>query len=43
VFNAVYDDAGYEYLIDYTRPAEPPLNPADARWANQLLKSKGLR
>ncbi|HJZ93014.1 MAG TPA: DUF4058 family protein [Gemmataceae bacterium] len=43
VFNAVYDDSGYEFLIDYTRPPERPLSPADAKWANQLLRAKGLR
>jgi hypothetical protein len=43
VFDAVYDDAGYEYLIDYARPPVPPLEPADARWANALLRQKGLR
>jgi len=39
----VYDQAGYEYLIDYSGPPDPPLNAADAKWANQLLKSRGLR
>jgi hypothetical protein len=43
VLNGVYDEAGYEYLVDYTQPPDPPLRPADAKWANQLLKSKGLR
>ena len=43
VLNEVYDQAGYEYLIDYSVPPDPPLNPADAKWANALLRSKGLR
>lgn len=43
VMSAVYDQAGYEYLIDYGEPAEPPLSPADARWAGQLLRKKGRR
>lgn len=29
--------------IDYTRDPEPPLSADDARWANVLLKEKGLR
>ncbi len=43
VLNAVHDQAGYGYLIDYRRPPEPPFTPADARWANRLLRDKGLR
>jgi hypothetical protein len=43
VLQAGYDVAEYDGSIDYTRPPEPPLTPADARWANQLLRSKGLR
>lgn len=43
VLGTAYDVAAYEDSVDYTRPPDPPLSPADARWANQLLKSKGLR
>jgi hypothetical protein len=43
ILSTAYDVAAYEDSVDYTKPPEPPLNPADARWANQLLKSKGLR
>lgn len=41
--NTAYDVAAYDDSVDYTKPPEPPLSPADARWANQMLKSKGLR
>jgi hypothetical protein len=43
VLNDVYDQAGYGYLVDYSRPADPPLKAADAKWARQLLRSKSLR
>ncbi len=43
VLNTAYDVAGYDDSVDYTIPPEPPLSPADTKWANQLLKSKGLR
>lgn len=43
VLNEVYDQAGYEYLLDYSVPPEPPLSPADAKWANALLRTKALR
>lgn len=33
----VYDRARYDYLLDYKRPVEPPLNEADAAWAQSLL------
>lgn len=35
--NAVYDD------IDYQRPPKPPLDADDEAWADELLKSRGLR
>lgn len=43
VLSAAYDTAEYDAIIDYTRPPVPPLSPSDARWANQLLRQKGLR
>lgn len=35
--NGAYDD------IDYSREPVPPLGPADAEWAAELLKSAGIR
>lgn len=43
VLQAGYDVAEYDASIDYTRPPTPSLRPADARWANQLLRAKGAR
>jgi hypothetical protein len=43
ILSTAYDVAAYGDSVDYTKPPEPPLSPADARWANQLLKTKGLR
>ncbi len=37
VFNTVYDRAGYDYSLDYTREIEPPLKPEDAQWVKELL------
>ena len=33
----VHERAGYDRVIDYAQPPEPPLNDADAEWAAQLL------
>ena len=41
--NTVYDRAAYDLVIDYRADPVPPLNPANAEWAKQLLLSKGLR
>ena len=35
VLHDLYDRAGYDLAIDYSRPAEPPLHEADAEWAAQ--------
>jgi Protein of unknown function (DUF4058) len=37
-----YENGGYDD-IDYTRSPEPPLPPATARWAAQLLRRTGRR
>lgn len=39
----VYESGAYDHVIDYKRPANPPLKPDDAKWAAKLLRSKGLR
>jgi hypothetical protein len=38
-----YRNGGYEDDLDYTVDPDPPLDPADARWADALLRRKGLR
>ena len=43
VLKTAYDRAAYQRSIDYSLPPDPPLSPADAKWANALLRSKGLR
>jgi hypothetical protein len=37
LLHRVYDQGGYDLIIDYSRPAEPPLREADAVWAHDLL------
>lgn len=39
-FTATYDLLGYDLLIDYTRPAAPPLSVEQARWAAQLFQEQ---
>ncbi len=39
IFNTVYDRAGYDYSLDYTRSIEPPLSDADAGWVQKILAS----
>lgn len=41
--DAIYDRAGYDLDIDYRCEPNPPLNADLAAWADQLLRSKGLR
>lgn len=43
VLNSVYDRAGYDLSINYRRPPAVRLTREQARWANELLRSKGLR
>ena len=35
-FSRVYDEFGYDCALDYAQPVQPPLNEADAEWAEQL-------
>ncbi len=37
-----YDQAGYDLEIDYSQEPIPPLDEEMAKWADQLLRSKGL-
>jgi hypothetical protein len=36
-FTKTYDRSGYDYVLDYRRPTEPPLEDADEEWARTLL------
>ncbi|MBW3597424.1 MAG: DUF4058 family protein [Planctomycetes bacterium] len=40
-FDIVYDRARYDQSLDYTAPLSPPLSPEEARWANDLLRTRG--
>jgi len=39
----LYDRAGYDLVIDYSREPVPPLSEVDAAWADTLLREQGLR
>jgi hypothetical protein len=43
LLNNMYDVAGYEMRIDYTREPVPALSETDAAWADALLREQGLR
>ena len=43
VIQSAYDRAGWDLTIDYSKPPVPPLSAADAKWANKLLREKGMR
>lgn len=38
-----YDAGPYRRRVDYHKESAPPLGPADAAWADALLREKGLR
>lgn len=41
VVHDLYDRAGYDLAIDYSRPADPPLEEDDAEWAAQVIGQRG--
>ncbi|MBR8836351.1 MAG: DUF4058 family protein [Stigonema ocellatum SAG 48.90 = DSM 106950] len=43
LLHGVYDRAGLDLAINYTREPVPPLSEVDAAWANELLQQQGLR
>jgi uncharacterized protein DUF4058 len=43
VLDRTYDGAGYDLDINYRKPPVVRLTPEQNRWADQLLRSKGLR
>ena len=38
ILAGVYERAGYDLILNYAEPPTPPLNDADAAWANEILK-----
>jgi hypothetical protein len=43
VLDAAYDRASYDLEVDYGKEPQPPLDAEMAAWADELLRSKGLR
>jgi len=43
VFTAVYERAGYDYMLDYGREVEPPLSEEDKAWVRQVLEKARLQ
>jgi hypothetical protein len=43
LIDQTYDRAGYDMEIDYSEDPIPPLDSEMAAWADQLLRTKGLR
>lgn len=43
LLHTLYDRAGYDLRIDYRSEPDPPLLGDDAIWADELLRSAGLR
>jgi hypothetical protein len=41
--NAAYQVGPYNLRMNYSRPPDPPLDAENERWAEELLRSKGLR
>jgi hypothetical protein len=41
--NVAYDEAGYDAVVDYAGAPEVELPEESARWAEELLRSRGLR
>lgn len=40
-FTRAYDDGGYDYSLDYTAELSPPAAESDARWIEEVVRSKG--
>lgn len=43
VFNRCYDEGAYTRRLDYRGEPTPSLDGDDAAWAEQLLRTKGVR
>lgn len=43
LLNGVYDKAGYDLVIDYSRAPVPPLSETDAVWADNWLSEQRIR
>lgn len=43
LINGIYDRAGYDFLIDYSKEPVPRLSESEATWMDAILREKGLR
>lgn len=43
LFDGIYERAGYDLVLDYTRSPDPPLRQDTTLWADALLREAGLR
>ncbi len=43
LLNEIYDQASFDMAIDYDREPVPKLKPEDVAWADELLRTEGLR
>lgn len=43
LLQGVYDRAGFDLAINYTREPVPPLSETDTIWTNALLQQQGIR
>lgn len=43
LLHEIYERVGYQRVINYREPADPPLKGQDAAWVNALLREHGLR
>jgi hypothetical protein len=41
ILHELYDQGGYDLIIDYRQPPQPSLSEADAEWARQLVAQSG--
>lgn len=43
VFTSVYENAGFDLIVNYRDTPDPPFDAEQAAWSEQWLKKKGLR
>lgn len=42
-FEAIYDGAGFQYILPYHRPLAPPVGESDQEWVSERLKNRAAR
>jgi hypothetical protein len=43
LLGALYEQAGYDLVVEYRREPVPPLSGSDAAWADALLRAARMR